>query len=198
MMKSAFFIATLLTAHLAQAALTVNCDVWGRKDTDPTLDVMMTTPFTAGRKFDSMPVSPSTLTVIEKQYSEGRGVKQNVIFNDAISHLNQKSSNGIFELVDSKIYPIRKDSDILHPSPETVKMRHMKLNLEMLEQEKGSTERIDLSSLSFDVKQLSPGDATFIGEGSIAYNGKTYIGLSYRCHVAVSLSVVEQLLEKKK
>ncbi|WP_374073322.1 hypothetical protein [Bdellovibrio bacteriovorus] len=197
MFKSTLFIATLFTAHMAQAALQVNCDVWGNNDSDPTLDVSMVLPFTLGHKFDSMPTSPSVLTVIEKNY-DGKTTKQSIIFNDEISHLNEKSSDGIFEVVTKNTYPIRKGTDILNPTPVPEKMRRLKLDLELLNKDKHSGERIDLSSLSFDVDQTLPGDSTLTGEGSISYNGKSYEKLSYRCNVYVTLRVVEQLLAKNK
>lgn len=197
MFKSTLIIATLLSAQLAQAALHVNCDVWGKQKSDPVLDIAMVLPFTLGHKFDKMPVSPSVLTVIEKKYSD-RTTTQRIIFNDGISHLNRQSAQGIFEAITKNTYPIEQDSDILNPRAVPEKMRRLQVNLEMLPREKDTNQPIALSSLSFDVDQVLPGDSTLTGQGSVSYNGNTYENLTYRCNVYVTLSVVEQLLSRNK
>lgn len=197
-MKQLLVLFTFFAAQSAMAALTVNCDVWGKKQGDPNLDISMVLPFTMDAKLKKMPTSPSVMTVIENNYSEDHKNQQNVVFSDSISHLNSNRSNtkGLFEEVTKNFYPIRPGTDPLHPTAEPFKVYQLSLHVDMLKQDHRN-EALKLQNLNFSVVQFSPMDSTFIGTGDITYNGKKYEDLSYRCGVSIGFSYFQRLMTKK-
>lgn len=190
-MNKLLLLSVILLAQVSQAALNANCDVWSHNDGDPNLEIHMVLPFTIGHKLNKMPTSPSTLTVIDSLSKE-------TIFSDEISHLNEKSSDGVFEEITKNTFPITKDSDILKPKAVPEKMRRLKLDLALLSVEKGTTNKINFNEMSFDVDQVMPNDSTLTGEGSVTIAGKKYEKMTFRCNLYIAFEYYERLAKSKK
>jgi hypothetical protein len=150
----------------------------------------MTMPFTLGGKLKAMPISGSTMTVID-----ALGAKNKLVFSDDLSHLNVKFDEGMWEEITDTIYPIRVGSDLRHPRGEKVTSRRLTYDLVMKDKDDDG-KAPELSKLQLNVKPSLPGDDTYIGDSQVTYKGKTYSELHTNCSVYIALSYFERLLQK--
>jgi hypothetical protein len=191
MKKLLLVLAVLACSDLSQAALQTKCSVWGHKDSDPSLELQMVLPFTLGEKLSKMPTTPSALTVIDKEAGK-------LVFDGEISHLNEKSAEGYFETFTKNLYPIRRGSNPLRPTPVATEMRRLTLDLALLEKDGLNGRAIDFNGLSFNIEQTFPNDSTFTGEGSVTIAGQKYDKLSFNCFVSIAWGDFERLMTKAK